>query len=480
MKTNIFKKIITITVLIALSVTCVVGCDDAAGTPSATIAPSASPSPESTDKVSTDAPQNTAFVAKIGDISLYESQFYYFLYTALSETFYGSEEYSKLGTEAYADKTDDEKKAIFTAFFYKKAEGSEKTNLQIAAERALEICHTFNITASLGKANNLVTQETIDKALSDVDTVADRYASYYKKSRDESMKSMYGMNVNDMKDYTTLQCYGNAYMEKWKKDNGYVFSEKEPTKPTKPTAPGKDATADEQKKYDEQMKKYDEDLADYNDALKAYKEKESAFWEQFREAYNKGADAYKIISVRYLFISTTDSDGKKLDDAAKKAKKEEIESYVNLSTVHGYDFSKVVKGFSESEENLCDIDIANGSDTPFSADIVLWASKADKITNEIKIFETSKGYYAVQVCGITDFDKTVGSVKDAQKVASPEKVRDTVSYFHVSDLYNQYVLMLAEDTAYALSDINYDRMYELAEDYMFDTESDDSSEDETE
>ena len=218
------------------------------------------------------------------------------------------------------------------------------------------------------------------------------------------------------------------------------------------------------------MKKYDEDLADYNDALKAYKEKEQKFWEKFRDAYNKGVDAYRIVSVRSLFVSTVGEDGKALSNAEKQAKKKEIEGYVKLSTEMGYDFEKVIKGFSESETGIYDLDIANSSETPFNEEIVLWASKTAKISNEIKIFETSKGYYAIQIAGVTDFDKTTGVVADAEKVASPEKIRETVSYYYLNDLYNDYVTMLTKETEYKLSDIKYDRMYELAEKCLNETE----------
>lgn len=472
MKLNLLKKFITGTTLIAMTASFAVGCEDTkpVGTvtldSTATVTATATPKPDTSKN---DAPQNLAYVAKMGDVPIYETQFYYFLYTALSEAYYASEEFEKLGTDEYADKTDKEKEAEFIAFFNKKPEGSDKTNLQIAADRALEICHTFNISALRGKADKLVSDEEVKALLKDVDTVADKYADYYEKTRDDVMKAMYGMNVNDLKDYSLLQSYVTAYISKWKENNGYVFKDEEPKKPTKPTDPGDKASDEKKAEYAVAMTKYDEDLADYNDALKKYKEKEKNFWEQFREAYNKGEEAYRIVSVRYLFVSTLDEDGKKISEDSQKQKKAEIESYVKLSSEYGYDFAKVVKGFSESDTSICDIDIANSSDTPFNGDIVLWASKNPKITGEIKIFETPSGYYAVQVCGITDFDKTVGVVKDAEKVASPDKIKETVSYFYLNDLYNEYVLMLSEEEEYKLSDINYERMYDLAEEYMKDT-----------
>ena len=88
----------------------------------------------------------------------------------------------------------------------------------------------------------------------------------------------------------------------------------------------------------------------------------------------------------------------------------------------------------------------------------------------IKIFETSKGYYAIQIVGITDFDKTEGVVADAEEVAAPEKIRETVSYYYLNDLYNDYVTMLTKEAEYKLSDINYDRMYEIAEKCLNETD----------
>ena len=479
MKMNLFKNFVGTLILITLTTAFLCGCgkSDTANSPSAS--PDASGSPSSSDGASDedksydDAEKTTAYVAKMGEIPFYESQYYYFLYTALSEAYYGSDEFKKLGTDEYSDKTEDERFEDFVEFFNEKADGSEKTNLQLAAERALEICHTSNISALRGQENNLVTKEKVDELIAELDSIADQYSEYYKQTRDECMKSMYGMNVNDLKEYTALQSYGNAYVSKWKADNGYVFDEKEPTKPTKPTEPGKDATDEDVAKYEEKLQEYDEALADYNDELKAYNERKEAFWEQFREAYNKGVEAYRIVSVRYLYVSTLDDEGKLLSDSEKLIKKNEIESYAKLSSEYGYDFEKVVKGFSESDESICDIDIAKASDTPFNEDIIVWASETAKVSDEIKIFETKDGYYAVQIVGVTDFDKTVGVVADSEKVASSENIRETVAYYYLNDLYNQYVTMLTEEDEYKLSDINYERMYELAEEYLNDTGEED-------
>ncbi|MBE7064693.1 MAG: hypothetical protein E7384_02620 [Ruminococcaceae bacterium] len=468
MRIKNFKKAMALMLATVITATMFTGCKDnkKGGTNS-------TPAPSATAKVDTsanDAAQNKATVAMMGEVPIYETQFEYFLFTAMSEAFYGSDAFDDIGSEEYSAMTEEDKTKMFLDFFNAKPEGSEKTNLQITAERALEICHTFNISALKGKDNKLSSQDDIDKLLDEIDEIADKYADYYKKTRDACMKSLYGMNVNDLKEYTILQNYGKAYSEQWRKDNGYTFEEKEPTKPTKPTEPSKDASDEKKSEYDAALKKYDEDLADYNDALKDYNEKEKKFWEKFREAYNKGVDAYRIVSVRSLFVSTVGEDGKVLSAAEKQAKKKEIEGYVKLSTDFGYDFEKVVKGFSESETGLYDLDIANSSETPFNEEIVLWASKEAKISKEIKIFETSKGYYAIQIAGITDFDKTEGVVADSEKVASPEKIRETVSYYYLNDLYNDYVTMLTKEADYKLSDIKYDRMYEIAEKCLNETE----------
>ena len=164
-----------------------------------------------------------------------------------------------------------------------------------------------------------------------------------------------------------------------------------------------------------------------------------------------------------------------MDADAKKKKRDEIDSYVKLAYEQGYDFEKVIKGFSESEEGICDLDIANASESPFNEEIILWASKTAKVSDEIKVFEANDGYYAVQIVGVTDFDKTEGVVADAKEVASPENIRETVSYYYLNDLYNEYATLLTEADEYQLSDINSERMYELAEEYVNDTGEEDNS-----
>ncbi len=468
------QKIIAWITLLILTVSLVSGCNAKKDN---TSEPSPSAAESEIDSADSDAPQNMAYIANMGDVPIYESQYYYFLFTALSEAYYSSEEFEAINSGSYDDKDEEEKLKDFVDFYYKKPNGSDKTNLQIASERALEICQTFNISALLGKENDLLTQEKIDEVIEDVDEIADQYATYYEMTRDECMESMYGMNVNDLKDYTVLQSYVNAHMELWKRENGYLFEEEAPKKPEKPKEPNEDADEDETEKYNTELEEYNEALADYNDALKEYNDKETAFWEQFRDAYNKGVEAYRIVSLRYLYISTLDENGEEVDADSKKTKRNEIDSYVKLADEQGYDFEKIIKGFSESDEGICDLDIANASETPFNEEIILWASKTAKVSDEIKVFEASDGYYAVQIVGVTDFDKTEGVVADAEEVASPDSIRETVSYYYLNDLYNEYVTLLTEAEEYQLSDINYDRMYELAEEYVNDTgEEDDSAE----
>ena len=88
--------------------------------------------------------------------------------------------------------------------------------------------------------------------------------------------------------------------------------------------------------------------------------------------------------------------------------------------------------------------------------------------HEIKLFECDNGYYAVQIIGVTDFDKTEGEVADADST-SYQLIREYVAYYTQADLYNKYLLELTEDEKYALSEINRELMESLARKYLEDT-----------
>ncbi len=458
---NKIKKIILSILLLVTIVSLVVGCNKKSDELSASVSPSATVSPNA---VNNDVAESTAYIAKMGDILFYESDFYNFVSTAAKEMYYNSDIVFE------EDLTDDEKYEAVLKFFEQKAENSDKTNLQVALDRALEILHTYNIAAKLGKEMDLLTDEEKEEIISDIDDAADYYAAQYGTSRDEAVKYIYGMHVNDAKRYSIAQAYASAHMSEWLASQGYTFDKKAPSAPKKPSDPGDDATDDEKSEYQTKLDEYNKTYAEYETELAKYNDEVQKYWEQYRSEYTENKGNYTIVTVRTLYVSILDEDGKALPDAEKQKKYNDTISYMKLVTESGYDFEKVVKGFSEADDKsngLYDLDAENGGSAPLSDDIIEWSMNNAKISDDLKLFEEENGYYIVQVVGITNFDKTEGVVASSE--ISPELVKQTVEYVFTSEKYNDYMKELIKESKYELTDVNYDRIAELANAYLTDT-----------
>ena len=430
------------------------GSDDV-GT-SETEAPTDNPSAD-------DEPLTETYVAKVGDDYIYSSEYYYFLYTAMREVYYGSD-------GVYDSSLSEDENYQLMLDFFASSNGEGKTYLEVAAERTLEIAAGFRIAYALGKQASesnpeyTISQETIDETLAIIDEEADYGAAYYETTRDAFFFYAYGMNVNDAKRYTEAQLFAQLHEEVWAKENGFDFDLIEPEAPEEL---GDDATDEEKNEYDTAYAEYELLLADYEAELAEY-------WEKFRGEYDKAAEdginEYDIPTVRYLFLSASDEDGNELGESELAEKKNEAESYVEM-VENGISFEKLVKGFSESSTaaddlGLFDINMFSDSDLIIPEEAVLWASDAGTaVGGELKIFSDDSGIYIVQKVGNTTFDETTGVVADDYST-NPAEVKANVEYYMLAELYNAVIEEAASTDEFKITEENREAMIKLAEEYL--------------
>ncbi len=474
-----FKRVLAGVLSLALSATLLVSCtNDSDNGGKATEAPSSTKAPSSAN----DAALTETFVAKVGDQKIYSNEFYYFLYTGLREVYYGAE-------NVYDDSLSEDENYQKMLDFLETENEDGKKYLDVVIERTLEIAAGFRIAVELGKEeikknpDYEISQKEIEEALATVDTEADYGASYYKTTRDEFFFYAYGMNVNDAKRYTEAQMYAQLHEEIWAKENGYVLEAVAPTEPKKPEEPKKlddDATEDEKTAYDKAvaeyntaLKKYNEDFAKYESELSVYEKALGEYWEKFRAEYDEalvdGTNTYDITTVRYLYVSTLDKDGKTLSEDECARKKADAEKYLEL-TNDGMDFESMVKGFSDSltattDLGLFDINMLADLSLVIPEEAILWAcDNAVAVDSDAKLFKDDSGYYIVKKVGLTTFDGTDGIT--ASDATTDETVKSNVEYFMLAELYNKVVDEAAASDKFAVTDADYEAMQDLAQEYL--------------
>lgn len=457
-------KIIAIVLAMVMLVVCFAGCNKKTDDPDATAEPTAS----ADDQAANYAAETTAFVAKVGDALVYESEFYYFLYNGIREIY--------VAADGLYDETlsDDENMQRLIDYFKSEAEDGE-TYIQKAVNIALDACVGFKIATSVGKKaadsnekyviSNEKIQDMVDYIYSEAE-----YAAGNGYDADEYFLMYYGMNVNDAIRYSKQQMYAEMGETAWTDETGWTIGMDLPTAPEEPLEPEElsdDATDEQKAEYEETKKKYDEEVAaypglveKYEADMKEYEEKEKVYWEKFREYYEEGKDDYDIPTLRYLYLEKGDN---------AESVRASAQNYIKYFE-SGESFEALVKGFSKSatateDLGLVDIDLYD-SDADYNLpNLVLeWADSCQGVTDYLEIVETEDALYIVKIEGYTTFDASTGI--QASESTTNKTVRENVEYVVLADLYNTYIQGLMENDEYKVTETNNDRMLELANEYL--------------
>ncbi|MBO7658569.1 MAG: hypothetical protein J6T65_04570 [Clostridia bacterium] len=472
---NKFLKVISVLLCAVMFAALFAACDNGNDPSNQTDVPAATATPEPVS----DEPETTLVIAKTGGEPVYESEFYYFLYQGLREIYY------KEGKIYDENMTDEENLANMKAFFYSEDEEGV-TYLRRAADRTMEVAQGFKVAYILGKeasekegSGYKISEEELAQILEYIDSEADYGASLYGCTRDEYFTYVYGMSVNDAKRYTRQQMYAEMHETAWSDENNYSFTlelPEEPEEPTEPSKPADDADEETKAKYETDIAEYNTKKAEYDTKYAEYQTKlteyEAAFdeyMEKFRPEYDADPDAYRIKTIRYLVLSKLDDDGNPLSESACAEKRKNAESYVKL-VEDGLAFENIVKGFSESETvssdlGLVDVNFYNGEAGSLSSAAIDWVHEADALSEKPEIIESDREITVIMVIGITDFDQTVGLISDPDNT-SVDNVRGNVQYSMLARLYNEEIEARMKDERFALTDVNEERMMELATSYL--------------
>lgn len=461
-----FKKLLTIFLSVVLCLTLLAGCkDDNGNDPVNSAGPAdGTEAPSSAD----DDPLTTEIVAKLGGNEIYSNEFYYFLYSALREIYYSTE-------GIYDSELSDEEnyKRMLEHFRTEREDGT--MYLDDVIERALEITAGFKVASILGKrageenSEYALTAEEISEMNKYIDSEADYGASVYSSTRDEYFFYAYGMGVNDAKRYTEAQMYAEKHEAAWSDANGFVIGVDKPEEPEKPTEPAENADDAAKKEYETKLTEYETAVAEYNTKLAEYEAAAEKYWNKFRDEYESAKSNFNINTVRYLYLSKLDGEGKALSDEELKAKEADIDRYIEL-VKGGLNFENVVKGFSESSTagtdlGLWDINMYSDSDPKIPTDAIKWAMEQTAPSDELKIFSDENGYYIVQLVGVTDFDATAGIVADSESTSS-DAVKSNVEYTYLARLYNEFIEEQLKKDEFAVTDKDYEQMKKLANEYL--------------
>lgn len=326
------KRVLAIILAMVMGVTFLAGCNkgkDGDPTPTATKDPSAN-----------DEPATTEYIAKIGGVEIYASEFKYFLYDALKEV-----DYTDL--DIPDDATEKKTYELMLGFLNEKDENGV-SRLDKAIERAVELCALFKIAYLEGvKAGFELTDKEKKEQYDSISEFIDYYLSVYGedygvKTRDDMMRLMYSMNVNDYKRLAVQQVCANKY--------------------------AKDIM-DDIKPSDNELKKF----------------------------YEENEETYRVVTVRHILISTMDDDGKPLKEEEKAKKLERAERVKQLVESGEHDIEALVKGYSDDTDlsNLGLYDVSKNSN--FVKEFKDWALKQTEVTDVVEIVETQYGYH-VMMC----------------------------------------------------------------------------------
>ncbi len=454
---NLFKKIVSVILCAGLLVTAFTSCKtnkqnvpaSESGFPSA----SETAAPIPTEEPVPDESATVEYVAKVGNMKVYESDFWYFLYQGMRETYY---QYATVYDE---NATDEENIAKMIEFFNSKAEDG-RTYLEIAVESTLKTAKGFKIASDLGhKAGEkdkkyVITDDQKAEMNAMIDSEADYGATMYNCSRDKYFVYAFGMNVNDSKRYSEEQLYAEMSETAWADEKGFSVGAEEPTEPQEPD---ENATDEQKAAYDKAKEAYDKELAAYKKVLDKY-------YEKFRDDYNADEDVYAINTARYLELKVKDGDKAACAAEAKKLK--------DLAD-GGMDFAKMVKGYSESDTidtdlGIVDVDLCAEELPAIGDDLIEFIADHDKISKEIEILETDYSVYLVQIVGRTTFDKQEGEIAD-KTLVSTDTVRKNVEFSVLVNKYNAYIETFFDNEEYKTCEENKTRMIELATKYLNDS-----------
>ena len=375
---------------------------------------------ETEPKEYNDAPMDKTVVAKYKGTDIYQGYYKQYFSQAISEAFADYEDTDRLASIQDEDKYEE---ALIEALNEEYKDG--KTYIEYAREDALELLLEFLASKDMAiDAKYEYTDEEKTEKLSELDKQIDEMLSYYGEmydceTRDELMQYMAGTNVNGYKEIYINQSMVNDYMTE----------------------------------TIEELKVTDDDLVKF---------------------YNENEEDYKIITIRIITKNLIDDEGNRFDDKTIK-QAETLLNNLKDKIENGDSPEALVEAYSDvadkSKYGLVDL-----QSSYYTVDKVIydWASKQTKI-GEMAVIEGSASWNLVILEGITTIEKTEGITSDSETV-NAEAVKESVTEACKYEKFNESVEKYIADNKLELTDVDYDLIEEIIEEYL--TFGGDNSEDE--
>jgi hypothetical protein len=376
--------------------------------PDATAAPdaTATPKPEYNDD-----PLDDTVVARVGEQTIIYPEFVFMFSTAVNEIL--TDDYTPDSSATTAERYQQLREFLDTPY-----KDSSMTYLEKIKARAQELAVEYAASYMMALEHKTpYTEEELAAMNDEIDEAVDYYLMYAGEyygatTRDEYMRYVTGMGVNDYKYFNAIHTFLSEYAEE---------------------AMAAMTVTDEQ--------------------LKAY--------------YDANVEYYRVVAVRHIRLDFTDTDeDETISDAEKQAVRDTANSLVTKINT-GDSPEALVKAWSQAEDATTSGGIVTLSAVSGALDreIIDWAIENTTIgTETLTVFEFTDGIEVVYVCGILTYDGLEGETGTDD--VTPETLRSTLESAYKNEEYDRQIKQYVTDHSLELAELRTDLVDKAAEAYL--------------
>ncbi len=359
-----------------------------------------------------DEPASADVVAKVGGSDVGYPELVYMFSSAVNDTITGVIDFGS-ATEV------SERYEILRNLLDSKYQDTDQTYLEKIKERTLELLLEFKATHIMASETKApFTAEELAALNDEIDQAVDYYLSYMGErygvsTRDEYMRYVAGMNVNEYKLFNAEQKFITDYAQ---------------------------AEMEKIEVSDEELKAY----------------------------YNESEDLYRVVSARHIYLAYSDADDNgSFSDGEKQASRDLAASIVKKLTVDGDSPEALVKAWSQADDATSSAGIVNVSANTklFTDEISKKLLAADHIgLDTLGTYELDSGIEIIYVVGILTFDGLEGETGSTD--VTHENLVSTVKAEYRNEQFEKRIRQYIADKGLKLENVDYSLLDKAAEDYM--------------
>ncbi len=372
-----------------------------------TEAVTATPRPEYND-----APLNDSVVAKVNDRNVLYPELVYLFGSTVSDIAGEDIDFNEEATEA-------ERFEYLKEFLNSPYKDTGATYLETIKNKTREQLLQFSAAYLMAlESKEPFTEEKIRSMNDEIDSSVDYYLTYAGEyygvtTRDEYMRFVTGMNVNDYKYFNELQQFLSEYAEE--------------------TMAAMEVP---------------------DDVLKEY--------------YTLHEDIYRTISIRHIYLPFSDeNDDGSVSDEEKDAVKAQAEALVKKLVEDGDSPEALVRAWSAADDATTTGGIISlsRSSSAFNDEINEWVAKADSTgLDTLKTFVTDEGVQIMYVVGIMTVDGLEGETGSDQ--ITPETLKTAILTAYRNEEYEKRIDQYIADHSLELKDFNDALMEQAVSEYL--------------